>query len=103
MIKITTNQASRSMSGLAASIVAAQLIGNPPYYADNWDSPTVTFRADSAVSTFGTYSNVVSSSFSHQAEPPLVDFYSTLLSAQQRLGAELEAVLYDNLWDLYAR
>ena len=28
---------------------------------------------------------------------------AVLLAGQERLGAECEAVLFDNLWDLYAR
>lgn len=33
----------------------------------------------------------------------LMAFYLNLLSKQERLGIEFERVLYDNLWELYAR
>ncbi len=36
-------------------------------------------------------------------EVTLAQFYEVLLSKQERLGKEFEKVLYDNLWDLYAR
>jgi hypothetical protein len=32
-----------------------------------------------------------------------VSFDSTLLAKQERLGKDFEQVLFDNLWDLYAR
>jgi hypothetical protein len=33
----------------------------------------------------------------------LMNFYTELMAEQQDLGKEFEKVLYDNLWDLYAR
>jgi hypothetical protein len=37
------------------------------------------------------------------ATPSTSGFYSGLLAKQERLGEEFERVLFDNLWDLYAR
>jgi hypothetical protein len=34
-------------------------------------------------------------------EVTMADFYATLLSHQEPLGAEFEKLLYDNLWELY--
>lgn len=36
-------------------------------------------------------------------EATIAHFYSQLLAKQEPLGKEFEAVLYDNLWDLYVR
>lgn len=33
----------------------------------------------------------------------LIVFYLALLAEQERLGREFESILFDNLWDLYAR
>jgi hypothetical protein len=33
----------------------------------------------------------------------LMAFYTTLMAGQQDLGKEFEQVLFDNIWDLYAR
>jgi hypothetical protein len=40
---------------------------------------------------------------SSAVESSIVSFYSTLLAKQERLGSEFEKILFDNLWDLYAR
>ena len=37
------------------------------------------------------------------ALPVSISFYSKLLTEQERLGTEFEKILFDNIWDLYAR
>jgi hypothetical protein len=36
-------------------------------------------------------------------EQTVIDFYAKLVADQEPLGAEFEAVLHENLWDLYKR
>jgi hypothetical protein len=65
--------------------------------------PIVRYR-EASLGTHGDLaSNARQATIVPAATASLVNFYADLLAGQQELGTEFEKVLYDNLWDLYAR
>jgi hypothetical protein len=108
MLEIIPRQINKSWGGIAAGFMAAQLLGPLPIYDDldleDRGTNIRSYRASSMFSSFGTYSTpFMGESIKGHLEAPLAEFFSSLLSTQQRLGPEFEQVLFDNLWDLYAR
>ena len=108
MTEIITRQLPTSLGGLAAGFMAAQLLspvaattpqwqdrGNPVFYV----IPGITgthgeHRSLFAVMGFASSSGIESS---------IISIYSKLSAKQERLGDKFEKILFDNLWDLYAR
>ena len=104
MPEISPVQVHRSFGGQAAGVLAAHLLSTPPFYdgaLHDRASNILSYQASPNTSTFGTISSMETLTFS--TEEPLVSFFTKLLSTQERLGQEFETVLYDNLWELYAR
>jgi hypothetical protein len=101
MLEIVPRQVNRSFGGVAVGLLAAHLLTTTSYYeggVPKLAANVKTYRELFSTATFGGSQASIS-----EIEEPLVGFFSTLLSSQQRLGEEFEQVLYDNLWDLYAR
>jgi len=108
MTEVATRQLPTSLGGLAAGFMAAQLLGPPVAAATQWQDRghPVVYAIPQITGTHGEHANlfaVVGFPSSSVAEVSIVSFYSDLLANQERLGREFEKVLFDNLWDLYAR
>jgi hypothetical protein len=85
-----------SHGSLIVSTLAAHLMLALPADASAWPAEPKTVRIAGQHGTFG--STVIA-----RPEASLVSFYSNLLAKQQRLDAESERILFDNLQDLYLR
>jgi hypothetical protein len=108
MIEIIPKQLPTSLGGLAAGFMAAQLLSPIVAATPQWqDRGNLVFYAIPRITgTHGEYGNLfafVDFASSFAVESSIVSFYSKLLTKQERLGAEFEKILFDNLWDLYAR
>lgn len=78
-------------------------IGNAPASSINNRSQN-SYTSSGNISTFDSYTNssvrehdLPASSF----ERDIRNFYGNLLAHQERLGAEFEKILNENMWDLY--
>jgi hypothetical protein len=85
-----------SHGSLIVSTLAAHLMLALPAAASAWPVEPETVRIAGQRGTFGS-AIVVRPSRS------LVSFYSELLAKQQRLDAESERILFENLQELYLR
>jgi hypothetical protein len=105
MIEIEKGLLATSVGGLAAGFMATTLISDPFTRTERQpEIPFIIYRI--ADSTYGElFGSLVRASrgVNYIATQSIVFFYSTLLSNQERLGRDFEEVLFDNLWDLYAR
>lgn len=105
---------SSTLTGLGASVVATGLVVSIALGGVMSDRPLEKsighglslnhYTTQGSSTTFGQYGSVLTgqlASTPETFESSVANFYSTLLSAQEPLGAEFERVLHDNLWDLY--
>jgi hypothetical protein len=95
-----------SIGGLAAGFMAATLFSEAPapIEQDHPEIPVIVYSI--ADSTYGEYLGAFPRAHlgaNYGAAQSIVTFYSALLAKQERLGKEFEEVLFDNLWNLYAR
>ena len=54
--------------------------------------------------TYSLYQNAFTGDYQSRSldfEGSMMNFYASLLTKQESLGADFEKVLYNNLWDLY--
>jgi hypothetical protein len=91
---------------IGVGIMASNLYFNPaPHSNDGMvarHAPLIDYKL--LPSTYGVHADIFAASqLLDIRRPSLESFYSTLLSKQERLGAEFEQALFDNLWELYAR
>ena len=66
--------------------------------------PNISYHSTSNSATYTRMTNAMTGEFStapDSFESVISRFYTSLLSNQEPLGADFEAVLNDNLWDLY--
>ena len=109
MIEISTNQTKMSLGGIAAGFLATHLLAVDPGTDGQFldVGPNIIHNINSsALSTYGLYSNIITGQTAFllpQPESLLATFFVDLMSKQERLGPEFEQILFDNLWDLYAR
>jgi hypothetical protein len=108
MTEIIPRQLPTSLGGLAAGFMAAQLLSPVVAATPQWqDRGNLVFYAIPRITgTHGEHGNlfaVAGFANSSAVESSIVSFYSNLLTKQERLGDEFEKILFDNLWDLYAR
>ena len=81
------------ISSNTLEIQAEDLPMNPNVYS----SPVLPCATDQ-------YKNLTMGNYYQGSDPfevAVSNFYTTLLSSQESLGAEFEKVLYGNLWELY--
>ena len=95
-------------TGLAAGFLATRLLLNPlPFSTDYHQSrlaPFIDYRL--SPSSYGEHATLFAASklaTATSAALTLESFYVDLMARQERLGREFEQVLFENLWDLYAR
>jgi hypothetical protein len=102
MTSIRMNLVPATIGSIAMAWLASQ--PNTRLSEPTWSKiPLVRYR-DAALSTHGDLVAPIQRASVVSAETAsLMKFYADLLAGQQELGAEFEKVLYDNLWDLYAR
>jgi hypothetical protein len=86
--------------------MASTLISDPlPQMERQPESTFIIYNV--ADSTYGEHVGSifarVNRGVNYVATQSVVLFYSTLLSNQEGLGKDFEDVLFDNLWELYAR
>jgi hypothetical protein len=110
MTKIETKSLPGSLGslGVAAGFVASQLFLNPVPSSVNERPDRVAPFVDYTLSpsTFGQHVDLFTTTpFAATSGPGhgLEEFYADLLDKQERLGREFEQVLFENLWNLYAR
>jgi hypothetical protein len=114
MVKIAINRVEGSLGGIDAGLMATQLLAlraksDAVLYdagANLFDTGSNITRYNCSVQpTFGSYSTLMGQSaiWTTGSNTELSVFYAALLSKQERLGPEFEQILFDNLWDLYAR
>jgi hypothetical protein len=110
MHNVQISHSPKTIGGIAAGFMAAQLLSAPFAHAEiDWrdrGSNIRVYRGSLTSATAGEHPDLFFSSHrvaEDAGEMGLIKFYSALLSDQQRLGEEFERVLFDNLWDLYAR
>jgi hypothetical protein len=103
MNNITSALVPTTVGSIAISLMASTWDGG-----NNPRDPLVLQRSivqyGGALGTFGQFGNF-SSRFAALPERAgeLISFYSELLANQEDLGHEFEKILFDNIWDLYAR
>lgn len=108
MIEITYD----NIIGTASQIIVAGLLASNLFPAKTVDKSPMAYIQPSQTEYTPTYNWSSSSqnlSFSlehetierHDFEKSVGRFYAHLLANQEPLGAEFEAVLHKNLWDLY--
>ena len=88
--------------------MAAQLLSPPVAATAQWQDRghLVVYAIPRITGTYGEHANlfaVVGFASSSVADSSIVSFYSDLLANQERLGKDFEKILFDNLWNLYAR
>jgi hypothetical protein len=108
MIEIEKRLLPLSVGGIAAGFMAATLFSEAPapmeQLQDHPEVPVIFYPG--ANSTYGDLLGIFAPArfdANHTAAQAIVTFYSALLAKQERLGKEFEEVLFDNLWNLYAR
>jgi hypothetical protein len=103
MNKITTALVPTTVGSIALGLMAAHWSSGrdvPTHVA--LQKPAVEFGGASG--TFGEFGNALGRFAVLRAKTAsLVSFYSQLMANQEELGREFESVLFDNVWDLYAR
>ena len=108
MIEITYN----NIVGTASQIIVAGLLASNLLPAKTVDKNCMAYTQPSQTEytpTYNWYSSSQNLSFNLEHEIAKRDdfeksvgkFYARLLANQEPLGAEFEAVLHKNLWDLY--
>ena len=109
------NNATNYSGLLSAACLATIFASHMPLQAGiagvtppNANRNEITLLSGGNRATFDYFSSPISGEF--LSSPPVdileakvTQFYSNLLGTQEPLGAKFEAVLYDNLWDLYLR
>jgi hypothetical protein len=65
--------------------------------------PSVEYRGASLGTFSETASGINRAAIVPAGTASLMAFYSRLMADQQDLGREFEQVLFENIWDLYAR
>jgi hypothetical protein len=108
MTKVETKSLPASFGGLAAGFMASQLLLNSTAPLTDSRPNRVTPYIDyaSSPSTYGPHASLFTASAltgTAIATSAIDAFYGSLLAQQERLGREFEQVLFDNLWQLYAR
>lgn len=106
MVEITHKLTPTSSGSFAIGFVAANLlltpVGAPGVDAVGRIQPTVTIAG--SLGSFGNRRDPFAEMIVIPREQTsLVGFYADLLLQQEELGQEFAKVLYDNVWDLYAR
>jgi hypothetical protein len=105
MTRIEARIAPGSIGGLAAGFMATQLFLAPA--GDHRGvrvAPLLNYKL--SPSTYGEHASFFTGAgpvAPAVAAPSIESFYTGLLSGQERLGREFEQVLFENLWELYAR
>lgn len=105
MVKIDTGQTpsspSTSMIAAAGMIAAAQImfteIPRPAIRVARFEYAGSSSTSGQTVNPFATMIAIP------RAEPSLIAFYHDLISQQEELGEDFSKVLFDNIWELYAR
>ena len=96
---------SRGGLGLTAGFMAHLLLNPLPSSSHGFTpiSPSVNYTL--SLSTYGEHADIfaVSNLAASPGGDALANFYTDLLTGQERLGREFEQVLFENLWELYAR
>jgi|ERR1700730_3603825 len=94
-------------AGLLAGFVAASNVYPVmPFSAKEHERPAPFVYYILSPSSFGEHAYIFSAARLapiSTAESELQTFYADLMTKQERLGKEFEQVLFDNLWNLYAR
>lgn len=108
MTNYQSRQLSRTLGTIVLSgILASQALASTQAEEQKHDTNFYRgYRSGAIAQTFDQYANVITGEYC--TAPPLANFedavsqfYSQLLSTQELLGADFEAVLQQNLWDLY--
>ncbi|MCW2218302.1 hypothetical protein M2232_001834 [Bradyrhizobium japonicum] len=93
-----------TIGSLALAWFASQASARPSAAGWSKDMHLKVQYRDAALGTHGDLGATATKATIVPADTAsLMNFYSDLAARQQDLGAEFETVLYDNLWDLYAR
>lgn len=93
---------------LVAGVFATQMLSAPPEKEvaahSNKGLLQDPYSWSGINATFNRYSNPITGEYNlmpNTFEQEIGNFYARLLANQERLGADFEKVLYDNIWDLY--
>ena len=103
MLNVKTRLIPNTIGSIAIGMIAAnwndvRTTENPrPVEKDN---SSIVYGGSQ--STFGQIA-ITRMTLLAQGSASLVSFYSQLRASQEELGSEFEKVLFDNVWDLYAR
>jgi hypothetical protein len=109
MVSINYNQTANSFG---RAIVIAGLLANVTHVFENRTSDALNkdailqspYKSNSLQESFDTYRNPITMNYNSAPdwfENEVGNFYKALLSRQEPLGSEFEAILHENLWDLY--
>lgn len=109
MNEIRYDQASSTFSQvLIAGLLATQMLSALPVkdvaVQGNKRLLQGPYSWSGSKATFNHYSNPITGEYSftpNTFEQEVSNFYARLLANQERLGAEFEKVLHENIWNLY--
>jgi hypothetical protein len=110
MNNISYTRVSDTFSQVVIAAIFSNLLTVPAVGVGNVSASSISNRSQNSYtwkgnnSTFDSYQN--SSSRKHDLtaasfENEVSNFYGNLLAHQERLGAEFEKILNENMWDLY--
>ena len=104
----TINSTSQTMATITACLIATALLFNvqaPPVDKEALlNIKGSTYYSSVTPSTFDHYRNIYSGEYMPNVDTfvgAMSNLYASLLINQERLEPEFEAVLNENLWDLY--
>jgi hypothetical protein len=103
MLNVKTNLIPNTISGIAIGMMAAHWND-----ARTFETPCPAEKEKGSIvyggsqSTFGQIA-ITRIALLAEGTASLVSFYSNLRANQEELGSEFEKILFDNVWDLYAR
>jgi hypothetical protein len=102
MNKLSTALVPTTIGGMAISLIASSWddLRKPDEYLL---APKPVVQYGGASSTFGHSTSTRRFAVLRSETASLMTFYSDLLANQEELGREFAKVLYENVWDLYAR
>jgi hypothetical protein len=103
MLNVKTNLIPNTIGGIAIGMMAAHWND-----ARTFEAPCPMEKEKGSIvyggsqSTFGQIA-ITRITLLAEGTASLVSFYSNLRANQEELGSDFEKILFDNVWDLYAR
>jgi hypothetical protein len=108
MSNYTINNTSQTVGTITACFIATALLLNVQTHPAKAEAllniKGSTYYSSVTPSTFDQFSNIYSGEYMPNLDPfvgAMSNIYASLLTHQERLEPEFEAVLNENLWDLY--